>query len=233
MRLAALFLLISTGCAVATDDPVITSATYSDPTTRYAHGVLGDDVEWGALEMRLSDGGTARVELPVERVFEDLSPRIADLDGDGAPEIVAVESHARFGARLSVYGASGLIATNDWIGRPNRWLAPAGIGDIDGDGFVEIGYVDRPHLAKELKIYRFRDGALEFVDSIAGVTNHRIGWDYILGGLRDCGAGPEFILASANWRDLVAVSWRDGALRKDIIGQHTDREAFAAALTCG
>ena len=35
------------GCANAGE--VITKARYEAPTTRYAHGVLGDAVEWGAL----------------------------------------------------------------------------------------------------------------------------------------------------------------------------------------
>ncbi|NNE51988.1 MAG: VCBS repeat-containing protein, partial [Sulfitobacter sp.] len=35
--------------AVATPPNLILSAEYAEPTRRYPHGVLGDDIEWGAL----------------------------------------------------------------------------------------------------------------------------------------------------------------------------------------
>jgi hypothetical protein len=42
--------------------------------------------------------------LPETEVFEDLAPRLADLDGDGKAEIIVVQSHRDLGARLAVYG---------------------------------------------------------------------------------------------------------------------------------
>ena len=38
-------------------------------------------------------------------------------------------------------------------------LAPLGAADLDGDGKIELAYIDRPHLAKILRIWRFDDGA--------------------------------------------------------------------------
>ena len=231
MRAFAVTLL--TACApVSAETPAIISATYTEPTTRYAHGVLGDAVEWGALEMRLADGRTARAVLPEDRVFEDLAPRLVDLDADGAPEVIVVESHLQLGARLAVYGADGLITANNWIGRSHRWLAPAGVGDIDGDGLIEIGYVDRPHLAKELRGYRFRDGALEFVASTGLVTNHLIGDDFITGGARECAGDVAFVLASGNWRDVVSVGWTDGGLSVTVESPSQGPRSFEAALSC-
>ncbi|NND18388.1 MAG: VCBS repeat-containing protein, partial [Silicimonas sp.] len=49
----------------------IVSARYDAPTTRYAHGVLGDAVEWGALVMTGRSGQVFRLTLPASRVFED------------------------------------------------------------------------------------------------------------------------------------------------------------------
>jgi hypothetical protein len=40
---------------------------------------------------------------------------------------------------------------------------------------------------------------------LAGLTNHRIGDDFISGGVRDCGAGPELILASRDWTRVIGV----------------------------
>lgn len=211
----------------------VTSATYEDPTTRYAHGILGDTIEHGTLALRLSDGRRIRIVLPESRVFEDTEPRLADLDGDGQNEVIVVESDVRQGARLAVYGAKGLIAANDYIGRPHRWLAPAGASDLDGDGFVEIAYVDRPHLAKTLMIWRFRNGQLEFVAALDGVTNHRIGERDIAGGIRNCDGKPEVIVADADWQSVLAVRLDGQTLSTRQIGPHEGRASFAKALECG
>jgi len=77
------------------------------PTGRYDHGVLGDAVEAGGLMVRLRDGGERRLLLPENQVFEDLQPRLADLDGDGAEEILVVRSSLDAGAVLAVYGLAG------------------------------------------------------------------------------------------------------------------------------
>ncbi|MEY8839995.1 FG-GAP repeat domain-containing protein [Cribrihabitans sp. XS_ASV171] len=209
----------------------IASARFTQPTTRYAHGVLGDAVEWGALEMTLAGGGTRTVTLPDTSVFEDLVPRLADLDGDGAPEVVVVETDMATGASLAVYGPRGKIAATPHIGQPNRWLAPAGIGDLDGDGHVELAYVDRPHLARTLRIWRFAEGALTEIARIPDLTNHRIGDPFITGGLRDCDGAPELILASADWSRLIAIRHAGGWRTRDL-APFPGRRGVESAMAC-
>ena len=58
----------------------ITSASYGAPTDRYAHGVLGDAIEWGTLELKSVAGPTYKIVLPQTRVFEDTEPRLVDID---------------------------------------------------------------------------------------------------------------------------------------------------------
>ncbi|MDC0738203.1 VCBS repeat-containing protein [Cognatishimia sp. SS12] len=211
----------------------IASARFTDPTTRYAHGVLGDAIEWGALEMRLTTGKRLRVVLPQSRVFEDLEPRLLDVDGDGAAEVVVVESSQTQGARLSIYDEGGLVAATPFIGQRNRWLAPVGAADLDGDGAVELAYVDRPHLAKTLRIWRFQQGALQEVGQATGVTNHRIGEDFISGGIRHCaGRAPEMITANANWTEIIATRFDGNATDSRAIAPFAGPESFAAALAC-
>ena len=208
------------------------TAAYDEPTRRYPHGVLGDDVEYGALIIRTA-GQEITVRLPQDRVFEDLAPRLADLNGDKVPEIVTIESQAQSGAQLAVYDLNGQkIAATPHIGTRNRWLAPAGIGDLDGDGFVEIAYVDRPHLAKTLRIWRFKDGALTEIATLPGLTNHRIGEDFISGGLRECGNPPELILASANWRRIISVRFDGQGWTQSDLGSFTGRQSLDAARAC-
>ncbi len=210
----------------------ITAARYTDPTTRYAHGVFGDIVEWGTLEFTLNTGQTARLVLPQNRVFEDLAPRLYDLDQDGDLEAVVIESHANYGARLAIYDWTGLVDATPYIGHRNRWLAPFAITDLDGDGLVELAYIDRPHLAKTLRVWRFANGGLSQVASLTGLTNHRFGQDYISGGVRDCGDGVEMILASANWSQVMAVRLQDDSLKANAIGPFNGPASWGAALSC-
>ena len=65
----------------------IVEAHYDAPTTRYAHAVLGDDIEYGSLILLLDTGALRRFDLPETSVFEDTVPRLVDLDGDGAPVV--------------------------------------------------------------------------------------------------------------------------------------------------
>ncbi len=210
----------------------VTSARYTDPTTRYDHGILGDAVEWGALEMVTDQGRRLRVMLPETRVFEDTEPRLADVDLDGRPEVIVIETDIARGARLSIYGPEGLIAATPYVGRTHRWLAPIGAADLDGDGFVELAYIDRPHLARTLRVWRFEDGQLGHVADLPGYTNHRIGEANIAGGVRTCAGPPEMIVADANWREIHAISYLDGRFRIRTQGPHRGRSSFVRAMRC-
>lgn len=223
---AALAGLASAAMAVG-----VTEARYLEPTDRYGHAILGDAIEWGALEMQTADGPVL-IRLPETHVFEDTAPRLADLDGDGDFEVIVVETAIAEGARLSVYDETGLVAATPHIGRTHRWLAPVGAVDLDGDGAVEIAYVDRPHLAKTLRIWRFDGGALTEVAAASGVTNHRIGETDIAGGIRDCEVGPEMIVATADWTRLLALTFDGETVTAHDLGPHRGRESFAEAMAC-
>ena len=123
MRFAALILTALFWPMVSAAQDII-AARYTDPTDRYPHGVLGDGLEWGALELTLVNGSKRQIELPQDRVFEDLEPRLADIDLDGDLEVVSVESHQLQGARLAIYDADGLVAANPYIGHVFAGLHP-------------------------------------------------------------------------------------------------------------
>ena len=211
--------------------PPLLGAAYAEPTTRYPHGALGDETEWGALVLQ-HGGGSVTIRLGPDSVFEDTAPRLVDLDGDGRDEVMVVESHQTLGARLAVYDRDGLIAATPHIGQRFRWLAPLGAADLDGDGRVEIAYVDRPHLARILRVWRLEAGALREVASLGDVTNHRFGAPEISGGIRRCDGPPEIIAASADWRSLLAIRLIDGTLSARVLSSDTSPHGFAAALSC-
>jgi hypothetical protein len=179
--------------------------------------VLGGIPRWSVIEVKALSCGACRhgserawARLPETLVFEDVAPRLWDADGDGRPEIVVVEADLRRGARLAVWGyeqgeGPRRIAATPFIGQPHRWLAPAGIGDFDGDGRPEIAYVDRPHLVQELVFLRLEGGTLTEVARAPGLSNHRIGDTAITAAMRVCGGMAEVILPDAAWQRLVAA----------------------------
>ena len=216
---------------------LIIGAEFIEPTDRYDHGVLGPDAEWGALRLTIAacqtcDGRDIVLRLPPTRVFEDLAPRLIDLDFDGAPEVVVIESDASLGARLSIYGATGLITATPYIGNSFRWLAPLGAADLDDDGAMELAYIDRPHLAKILRVWRYQNRTLTEIASAGGLTNHKIGEAFISGGIRDCGEGPEIITADAGWSRIMATQLSDDQLGSREIAAFTGPASLAGALNC-
>lgn len=231
--------LVTAAAAQATPTDVVVAAEFTEPTTRYDHAILGDDVEWGALLLTIDPclgcaGSRLRkviIRLPDSRVFEDLEPRI--IEGDDGPSLVmVVETDLSLGARLALYDGSGLYAATPFIGLTHRWLAPIGSADLDGDDWPEIAYIDRPHLAKTLRIWRLQDGELVEVARKSGLTNHRIGQDFITSGIRDCGAGPEVVTVDASWSRIVASTLKGDEIASRDIGAFSGRSSMAAALDC-
>ncbi len=157
----------------------IVRAWYTAPTTRYGHGVLGDRVEGGALAVIDNFGRRHDFVLPDHQVFEDLTPRIADLDGDGANEVVAIRSDVRAGAAIAVYGLEfGLLterAAIPPIGLSHRWLNVAGIADYSGDGRPAIAIVKTPHIGGRYELWTLASDRLRRLASGQGFSNHAIG----------------------------------------------------------
>lgn len=210
----------------------IRDAAFVLPTTRYDHAILGDNIEWGGLQITQANGRTTQITLPDTAVFEDLTPRLIDLTGDGAPEVLVIETSLTQGARLAAYDAEGLIAATPFIGRTHRWLAPIGAADLDGDGQIEIAYIDRPHLAKTLRIWRLNGDQMTEVAQLSGLTNHKIGQDFISGGIRTCDAGPEIITLDSDWQNIMATTLTAKTITARKLAPFTGQASLQQALAC-
>lgn len=179
--------------------------------------------------------------LPNGRVFEDIAPRCAELDGKHGREIIVVESSTEGGAQLAIYGAVigpdgaptlGKIAATPHIGRRNRWLAPAGAADFDGDGRAEVAYVEKPHLSGVLRFWRLENGEMVEIASRSGFSNHRIGQNFITGAVRDCGERASLILPNFGWTALFDVRLDGGDVAIQLIAETVDDEVIAKASRC-
>jgi hypothetical protein len=157
----------------------IARAWLAEPTARYDHGILGDKIEAGSLLIVTRDGRVHTVRLKDDAVFEDLEPRLADLDGDGRDEIVVVKSYLKLGSSLAVIalrkGKYEIVAETPPIGRPHAWLNPAGIADFNGDGKTDIALVRMPHAVGALELWTWADQRLHKTSELAGTSNHIAG----------------------------------------------------------
>ncbi len=198
----------------------IAAAWLAGPTDRYAHGVLGDALEASRLVLRLRHGDTLTFELPLTRVFEDLQPRLEDLDGDKKDEILLVESDVDLGASLAVYGITGgqitLRAQTPFLGQPNRWLNPVGSGDFDGDGHLDVATVITPHIGGILRLYRFSEPSLIQYAELKGVSTHQIGSTELgLGQVVTLQNGTDgLLLPDQSRRTLMLLRWSSGAMHE-------------------
>ncbi len=110
---------------VVTGKHDIIRAWLAEPTKRYDHGILGDAIEAGSLVIERRDGTRHMVRLKDDAVFEDLEPRLADLDGDGHDEIVVVKTYLKQGSSLAVMGMAKSKISRYCAGAPTArcWIA--------------------------------------------------------------------------------------------------------------
>jgi hypothetical protein len=189
-------------------------AALTDPTDRYPHGALGDDLEAASVTI-LEPDGTVRSVTEIDGVVEGLSPLWADLDGDGAEEVVVTVSDAADGARIVVLDRAGaVIASGEPIGIGNRWRHQ--IGTVrDPLGTRAIVVVKTPHIGGVAEYWRLVGGGLELVATRSGITSHTIrSRNLDLAVIVDAdGDGVEELVApTGDLRALVGVSFtEDGA----------------------
>jgi hypothetical protein len=220
------------------------AAQYRQATERYPHNIMGAlsahttlAVQWAACPSCPPEPESLSAVLPEALVFEDFAPRLVDINGDGTPEVLVVESHQKQGARLALWeiqqGRLVRGASTDFIGTRFRWLAPIGVADFLGQGIALAAYVEKPHLDKVLRLVR-RDGdRLVPVASVPNVTNHLIGQESVQSRVESCPEGPRIVLLSANAQRVLVVGW--GAQGRSVrdVGPARDRQLPADVSACG
>lgn len=198
---------LADGHIAITDTGDIRQAWYARPTRRYAHGVLGDAVEAGSLVAVTSSGSRFEAILPDDRVFEDITPRIADLDGDGSNEVITIRSSGSGGAAVAIFGMADtgltLLGASSENGRANRWLNIAGLVPHPDGGLTLYG-VRTPHIGGKLFSLDFRNGMVSERNDIAtDVSNHIIGSrELAMSAVGRFGSRVELVLPSQDRKRL-------------------------------
>jgi hypothetical protein len=187
------------------------------PTRRYRHAVLGDNLEAAELRAQTRSGRILVATLPDDCVFEDLVPRLVDLDADGRDEVVVVQSCQSTGAMITVWGeANGGLArraAGGAIGTAHRWLNPIGFGDFNGDGRLEIAIVQTPHIGGIVKIYRLDGATLALVAERGHYSTHAPGSTELgLGQVFRLGRTDALLVPNQERDHLVVLALRDGRL---------------------
>ena len=202
----------------------IREAWLTRPNQRYDHAILGDNIEAGGLAVLLANKQRLETFADKNSVFEDRMARLVDLDGDGENEIVVVQTDIDHGAAIAVYGVHGQeivkLAQSNPIGLSHRWLNPAVAADFNGDGVIELAWVETPHIGGILKIARLSGSGikrkLEIIAELKGFSNHTIGsrelmqavtFDWNKDGLND------IILPGANHQKIKVVSFANSQLK--------------------
>lgn len=202
----------------------------SGPRSDYRHAVLGDAVEAGEVTIiekqaltgvssqpRSVPTKVATVSSGSDAVFEDLEPRLVDLDQDGTPEILVVKSYLDKGAALAVIGKRDgewrIVAETPPIGEAQRWLNPAAVSDFDGDGKPDIALVRTPHLTGVLQIWAWSEGKLALKHQAEGYANHAIGsttLDNAAAVDTDGDGRPELVVPTLDRRSIAILSVKGG-----------------------
>lgn len=170
-------------------------AIYNRATNnRYVHGILGDSVEGYELTLLRWNLGLVEVALVVDtlsgddKVFEQLAPMWADVDGDGIDDLVTTIAASGKGAAMRVYFLgkdTGKVvmtvlstAESPFIGRGGRWLHQLAVGPLGPNGETELVEIRTPHIGGIVRYYRYNsdENKLNLVASTTNVvyTSHEI-----------------------------------------------------------
>lgn len=151
----------------------------TQPTNRYDHGVLGDDMEAAGITL-IETQPELRVirNIPIEAadVIEGISPIWADIDKDGVRDIIVTLSNSQSGARIVAFREDGtLLAESPALQLGYRWrhqIAVATFGVYTQPVLVSIR---TPHIGGVVEFFQFNDGKLEIVGEVEGFSSHVIG----------------------------------------------------------
>lgn len=199
--------------AISADSSVF--AQYIDPTDIYPHGTLGDVWEGTGLAV-YHEGRFKELALPDNQVFEDITPRLVDVDGDATPELICICTDVDLGAGIAIYRLTEMgieeYAFVQEIGTTFRWLNLAAVYDLDQDGNLDLAWVETPHIGGVLKVGTIREGEITVAAEHPYVTNHEIGERNLCASALD--ETRKLIMSSQSRTKVVYITYENGELTR-------------------
>lgn len=184
----------------------------TDPTGRYDHGVLGDDIEAGSItlvETQPVPKVVLKIIIEPPSVIEGIAPMWVDITGDGMREIIVTRSDVNQGAQTVVFDEDGgEVATGPAIGRGYRWRNQLAVAPFGPHGELEFVDVLTPHIGGVVEFFRLSGGFLDLVAQQPGFTSHVIGTrnlDMALAGDFDGDGYVEVLLPTQDRSVLGAI----------------------------
>lgn len=184
----------------------------TDPTTRYEHGVLGDDLEAGGVMLIATEPELAILMHLVfvdGTVAEQIMPLWADLSGDRRREIILTLSTAEDGAQVVALDDQGQpLAGGAPVGESKKWRHVVAVAPFGPDGTLELVSVLTPHTGGVVEFYRWGDHRLDVVAQLPGYTSHAVGsrnFDQAAAGDFDGDDRVEFLIPGQSLRSLIAI----------------------------
>lgn len=187
-------------------------------SSRYAHGVLGDQVEGTSITL-IETAPVVRIVNAIStgiQVFEGTAPIWCDLDDDGDWEIIATLADEVDGAKIVIFNEDGdRIAEGPPAGRGYLWrhlLAAAPFG-----GGSEMNIIDNltPHIEGITGFYGWdSEDGLFLVSSAPGASSHRLAsrnLDRVIAGDLDGDGFIEVLLPSQTGEILIAFRFLNGS----------------------
>ncbi len=210
------------GGRVAEGAGAIRRAWLAEPARGYGDGTLDGVAKAKSLRIETAAGETLSTQAPDGTVFEDLAPRLWDLDADGQAEAWVIRTDPAEGARLEAYavheGALIKRFATDPMGRAHQWLNPVGVADFTGNGQREVALVRAPDTGGLLLVYRQAGVYLDQITpGVPGLSNHasgsrQLGLSWI--GDVDGDGAADILLPGKTLREMAAFGLtEDGSIR--------------------
>lgn len=194
----------------------------TQPTTQYAHGVLGDRVEAAGLTMVDLDLTPPRITtfaVPEDQVIEGISPIWTDIDDDGTSEIIVTLSNNRNGGQITLYDEQGqILAQGPGIGQGFRWRHQLAVAPFGPNREIELVDVLTPHIGGVVEFRAIEGQSLTITGSVPGFTSHVIrtrNLDMAAAADFDSDGAIELILPDQRRTRLGAISRIPGGAQVD------------------
>jgi hypothetical protein len=220
----------------------------ANPTTRYHHGIAGDEFEASAITLVETEPEFRVIQtIPIEApdVIEGISAIWADINNDGTRDIIVTLSNNQGGSRIVAYREDGtLLAESEPIGLGFRWRHQIAVAQFAPNQPPMLVDVRTPHIGGIVEFFQLNEGKLDVFMEIRGYSTHSIGsrnLDTALAGDFNNDGIIELLAPDQGHINLGIISFEgviaslplDGILTSNLTAAELDGKLYVGAGTQG